>query len=301
VEPTTNGPTTKFYELGNIDPVGVITEPVEFRVTMEENLHSSEIDNIVANGTGSPVSSFTAGAMVNSTNMRLCLLSRDVGGTNPSIERVLDNLTITELNYRFQIGGACTTTYTFEGRSGNLYTTGSLIHTTWGVSDTVSPGAINGKDARIYFGDGATVPATSLAYRLQSFNIRVAFPVQTVKELGNRSVVGKLADVPDITCEFDLLTADKQPHDVWQTLSGSGYDFTQPITTNVFIRVYDPALAEANTILKAFRIENCKPVTATIARAQVRALATARYSLTSTRATTAGSAGLIIFSGTDIA
>lgn len=301
VEPTFNAPTTKFYELGNMSPVGVITEPVEFKVSLEENLHNSEIDSVVANGSGSPVSSFTAGDMINSTAMRLCVVGRDVGGTVPSLEYVLDNLTIAEVRYSFKIGGACSVSYSFEGRAGNAYTTGSLIHATWGTAETVSPGAINGKDARIYFGAGTTVPTNAQAYRLQSFDIRVAFPIQTVKELGNRAIVGKLSDVPDVTCDFDLIAADKQPHDVWMTLSGTGYDFTQPATTNVFIRVYDPALAEATAPpIKAFRIENCKPTTGTLVRAQVRSLATVKYSLTSTRATTANSAGLVCFTGADV-
>ena len=301
VEPTFNAPTTKYYELGNLSPVGVVQEPTEFRVTMEENLHNSEIDSIIANSTGSPGSSFTAGGMVNSTSMRLCVVGRDVGATNPSLEYVLGGLTVAEVSYRFQIGGPCSTTYTLEGRAGNAYTTGSLVHTTWGTSETTSPGAINGKDARIYFGTGLTVPSTSLAYRLQSFTIRCAFPVQTVKEIGNRSIVGKLADVPDITCDFDLLAADKQPHDVWAYLNGTGYDFGQYNTTNVFIRVYDPALAEATgTPLKAFRVENCIASTGTIVRAQVRALATYRYSVTSKSATTVDSAGLVIFDAADI-
>jgi hypothetical protein len=298
VTPSLNAPTTKFFELGNLSPVGVVTQPVEFRVAMEENLHNSAIDSIIANGSGSPVSNFTAGDMVNSTAMRLCVVGRDIGGTNPSLEYVLGSLVVAEINYRFQIGGPCTVSYTLEGKSGALYTTGSLVHTTWGVSDAVAPGAINGKDARVYFGSGLTVPASSQGYRLQSFNIRLAFPVQTVRELGNRALVGKLADVPDITCDFDLLSADKQPHDVWMGLTGdsTGYDLANPNTTNVFIKVFDPALAEATEPpIKAFRIENCKPVTSDIVRAQVRALATNRYSLTSTSATTANSAGLIIF------
>jgi hypothetical protein len=298
VTPSLNAPTTKFYELGNLSPVGVITQPVEFRVAMEENLHSSAIDSILANGSGSPVASFSAGDMVNSTNMRLCVVGRDIGGTDPVIEYVLDSLVTAEVNYRFQIGGPCTVAYTLEGKTGTIYTSGSLLHATWGVSDVVAPGAINGKDARVYFGSGVTVPATSQAYRLQSFNIRIAFPIQTVRELGNRSLVGKLADVPDITCDFDLLTADKQPHDVWMALTSGadGYNLGDPNTTNVFIEVFDPALAEATAPpLKSFRIENCKPVTSDIVRAQVRALATNRYSLTSTKATTANSAGLIVF------
>ena len=303
VTPSLNAPTTKFYELGNLSPVGVITQPVEFKVAMEENLHSSAVDSILANGSGSPVAMFSAGDMVNTTNARLCVVGRDVGGTNPVLEYVIDKLVTAELNYRFQIGGPCTVTYTLEGQAGAAYTTGSLVHPTWGVSDAVAPGAINGKDARIYFGAGTTIPVTSRAYRLQSFNIRVAFPIQTVRELGNRALAGKLADVPDITCDFDLLAADKQPHDVWMNLlaGNDGYDFANPKTTNAFIEVFDPALAEATQPpLKAFRIENCKPVTSDIVKAQVRALATNRYSLTSTAATTAGTSGLCIFTGATV-
>lgn len=299
VEPTFNAPTTKFYQLGSVDPTGVISEPTEYRVTLEENLHACEIDGIVANGSGSQAS-FSAGDMVVNTAMRMSIVSRDVGGTNPVREYVMDSLTIAEIRYRFVIGGPCTVAYTFEGKTGTVYTTGSLLHTTWGTFETTSPGAINGKDARIYFGSGTTVPASSQAYRLQSFEIRVAFPVQTVRELGNRAIVGKLADAPDVTVDFDLLDADIQPIDVWHAISGTGYDLGQQNTTNAFIRVYDPALAEANTILKSFRIENCIPTTGTVVRAQVRALATRRYSLTSKSATTANSSGLVIFNAADI-
>lgn len=297
VEPSLNAPTTKFYELGNLSPVGVISEPVEFRVTLEENLHSSEIDSIVANGSGSPVASFTAGDMINSTAMRLCVVGRDVAGTDPSLEYVLDTLTIGEVRYRFVINGACSVTYSFQGRLGNAYTTGSLVHSSWGALNTVSPGAINGKDAYVYFGSGLTVPGTSQAYRLMDFDIRCAFPVQVVKELGSRQIVGMLADVPDVTCDFNLNVADKQPTDVWFTLSGTGYDLSQPVTTNAFIEVYDPALtAKTAPPVKSFRIENVRPTTWAL-RSQTRALATYRYSLTSTSATTLNSAGLCIFSG----
>jgi hypothetical protein len=294
VEPTFNAPTTKFYQLGSLDPTGTVTEPTEFKVTLEENLHACEIDGIVANGSGS-AANFTAGDMVASTAMRLCVVSRDVAGTDPTREYELNNLAIAELRYRFQIGGPCTVSYTFEGTTGNAYTSGSLLHTTWGTFETITPGAINGKDARISFGSGLTLPANSMAYRLQSFEIRVAFPIQTVRELGNRAIVGKLADVPDVTIDFDLLDADIQPIDVWHAISGTGYSLGTQNTTNAFVLVYDPALAEATSILKSFRIENCIPTTGTIVRAQVRGLGTRRYSLTSKSATTTNSAGLKIF------
>ena len=297
VEPTFNAPTTKQFELGRIAPVGTIQEPTDFRVTMEENLHNCEADSILANGTGSPGASFSAADMVATSAARLCLVGRDVGATNPSLEYVLGNLAVAEVRYRFQIGGPCTVTYTLEGRAGNLYTTGSLTHTTCGTGETTSPGGINGKDARIYFGAGTTVPSNSQVYRLQSFDLRIAFPVQTVRELGRRAMVGKLADSPDVTLDFDLLAADRQPHDVWAALVGTGYDFTNLNRTNVFIRVYDPSLTEASTILKGFRVENVRATTGTMTRAQVRQLATVRYSLTSESEATADTAGVIIFPG----
>jgi len=300
VTPSLNAPTTKYWEIGNLSPVGVVSQPVEFRVAMEENLHNSMIDNILANGSGSPVAQFTAGDMINTVNARLCVVGRDINATNPSMEYVLDNLATAEINYRFQIGGPCTVTYSLEGRLGNLYTSGSLLHASWGPMDAVSPGAINGKDAWVHFGTGPTVPATSKAYRLQNFNIRIAFPIQPVRELGNRELVGKLADVPDVTCDFDLLASDPQPHNVWFDLAAGGgsYNFTSPKTINAYVKVFDPALAEATEPpLVSFRVENCRPVTADIIRAQVRALATNRYSLTSTSATTVNSAGVIIFPG----
>jgi len=286
-----NLPTEDYWELGNLSKVGVTQAPAEYRFTMRTNLHSNELDSILAGGTGSPVAQFTVGDMVANTNVRANIVARKIGDTNPSYEWQYEGNTISELTYEFVINGACTMACTLEGKTGTVYTSGSLTHTTWGTMNTVDPGGINGKDARIFFGG---VAAGNREYRLQRFAIRVQFPVQTVRELGNRSLVGKLADVPTVTLEFDILAADQQPINELFTLSGTGYDLGQPATKDVYIIVYDPTAAEAVTPIKYFKAENAIVTAGTPIRGQVRALSTMRYTMTTQKATVANSGTLII-------
>jgi hypothetical protein len=288
-EPTLTKPTEDAYELGNVSKVGVTQQPGEFRFVVRANLHSNEIDSILANGTGSPGSQFTLGDMINNTAVRACVVARHIGDTNPSYEWIYDSNTLAEASWDFVIGGPCTSSFTLEGKSGNAYTSGSLTHTTWGAFNTVSPGSVNGKDARVYF-----TTSDNRGYRLQRFNIRATFPVQTVRELGNRALVGKLADTPNVTCEFDILLADHQPIQELFDISGTGYDLNSPKTLDVWVTVFDPTAAEAVTGIKYMKLENCIVTGGTPGRGVVRGLATARYTLTVQKATTANSAGLII-------
>jgi len=292
VEPTATHNTSAYYELGSVDKVGVTTDPTQVRLTLEENLHNSEIDMYLAGVNPSTGSGYYAANVLGQANTAYVLQRNDADTIIGEIG--VGNLRVSEIQYRFVINGSCTVSYTLEGTSGSYYTSG-FVHGTWGPLDTTSPGGVHGKDARISF---ATPGAATKAYRLQSFTIRVAYPVEHVKELGTRQEVGVLNDTPDVTVDFDLLHADYQPHDVFFGTSDDGgvtkYNLTDPQTRDVFINVYDPELAESASVIKSFRIDNCKPTSNTPTQARVRQLATARWSLMSTSADVAGTSGLTV-------
>jgi len=138
--------------------------------------------------------------------------------------------------------------------------------------------------------------AGNKAYRLQRFVIRVQYPDQTVRELGRREIVGKLADSPNVTIEFDTLPADFQPVDVFFPLSNDGGQpkrvLSQPQTVDVFVNVYDPDQGESSSVIKSFAIPNCKPTSNTFVSARVRSLTTSRWTLSNTSEDTLGTGGL---------
>ena len=291
VEPTATHNTQKYYELGNVAPVGATTDPTQVRVTLEENLHNSEIDMYLAGVNPTSGSGYYAANMLGQTNTAYVLQRNDAGTLIGEIG--VGNLRVSEVSYRFVMNGSCTVSYTMEGISGSYYTS-NFVHA-WGSADTTSPGGVHGKDARISFG---TPGAGTKAYRLQSFTIRCAYPVEHVKELGTRQEVGVLNDTPDVTVEFDLLPADYQPHDVFFGTSDDGgvtkYNLTDPQVVDVFINVYDPSLPESSSVIKSFRIDNCKPNSNSPVQARVRQLSTSRWSLMSISADQVGTGGLTI-------
>ena len=293
-EPTATHNTTKYYELGRKDPVGATTDPSQMRFVSEENLHNSEIDMYLAGVNPTTGSGYYAANMLGQNNTAYVVQRNAAGSVVGEIG--VGNLRVSEVQYKFVVNGTCTAQYTLEGTSGSYWTgAGTYVHSLWGTPDNTSPGGIHGKDARISFG---TAGAGTKAYRLQSFTIRVAYPVQHVKELGRRQEVGVLNDVPDVTVDFDLLQADYQPHDVFFGTSTDGgslhYNLADPLTADVFINVYDPDLAEYASVVKSFRIDNCKPTSNTPTQARVRQLATARWTLMSISADTADTGGLTV-------
>lgn len=293
-EPSATHATTKMYELASTDPTGVITEPSTLKWTCEENLHDSKTDMYLAGVNPTTGSGYNAANMLGQTNTAFLVRRNDAGSVVD--EEGVGNLRVSEVQYKFILGGSCTTQITMEGTSGSFWSTaGTYVHPMWGTTDNSSiPGGVHGKDARISF---ATAGAGTKAYRLQSFTIRVAYPVTHVKELGTRQEVGVLNDVPDITVDFDLLDADYQPHDVFFGTSSDGgtthYNLTDPQPVDVFINVYDPTLAESASVIKSFRIDNCKPSSNTRS-ARVRQLGTQRWTLMSTSSDTANTSGLTV-------
>ena len=292
LEPVATHNTQDYYEIGRRAKVGVTTDPTDYRVQFQENLHNSEIDMYLAGVNPTTGSGYYA-SNIPTQNITAYVVRRN---TSDSVDEeiAVDGCRVTEISYTFNINGACTADYTLMGSSGSYYhVAGSYVHPLWGTYDNITPGGIHGKDARISF---SANNAANKAYRLQRFVIRVQYPEQTVRELGRRAIVGKLVDSPNVTVEFDVLPADFQPHDVFFPVSNDGgvakRVLSQPQTVDVFINVYDPDQGESSTVLKSFAIPNCKPTSNSPVSARVRSLTTSRWSLTNVSEDTLDTGGL---------
>jgi len=301
IEFGTTHTTEKIYELGRVGPIGSAQDPTDLRCTFEVNLYEELRSEFVLSGNDvDAATSYNMGDIMDEDDNEIYVLIRDTATGALTDEVKYANCVTTELAWRFAVGAVCATTITVEGTTGSWMTT--PIHGAQ-VLDATSIGGAKGKEARIWFGTaGSTPTVVDRAYRLQSFNIRATFPVQTVRELGRRNIVGKLLEPVDVTVDFDVAAADEQPHDAFFTAlgGGGGYDLTDTTTQHIFVRLYDPDAAEAATPIRGWIIENCRPTATTPVRAQVRGLSTYRYTLTSERESTTDSGGLIAFKG-DIA
>jgi len=299
LEPTGTSNSTDYFQIGSVDKAGNTLDPTTFRAVVEENLHDSTLDMTLAGVNPTTGSGFWAGNMPTQLNTLYVPIRNDADTVTS--ELALGNLRVSELQYRFVMNGACSFQATLEGTSGSWHTTAPFPHPSWGGFDNLTPGAVHGKDARVAFGSSNI--AGNKAYRLQSFTIRVQFPVQTVRELGNRQIVGQLVDTPNVTADFDLNPGDYQPADVFFPVSndnGTSLVLSQPQDVDVYINLYDPALAEGASVIKSWHLENMRPTTATPLQGRVRSLTTARYSMTNVSVTTANSGGVIV-SKTEIA
>jgi hypothetical protein len=286
--------STDYYELGRVAKIGVTTDPTDYRVTLQENLHNSEIDMYLAGVDPTSGSGYYAANIVTQTNRAYVVFRND----NDSVfeEIALAGCRVSEITYTFVVNGACTVDYTLMGTSGSYYhTAGTFVHPLWGAQDATSPGGVHGKEARIRLTTNADA---NRVYRLQRFVIRAQYPEQTVRELGNRQIVGKLVDSPNVTIEFDLQQGDLQPHDVFFPVTNDDgvakRALGEPQTVDVFVDLYDPNQGEGSTIIKSFGIPNCKPSANTPVSARVRQLTTARWSLSNTSEDTIGTGGLIV-------
>ena len=294
VEPTVDLRTTPYYELGRVGKIGVTQDPASFRFTAEQNLANHELAYVLAGKNPNPTAAqtFQLGDFIGK-NITAYALGRDEAGTIDR-EVYLTNLRLTELSYRFTIRDAIATTFGLQGTVGRWYTSGSLIHTAWGTLDDTSPGGVHGKEARVWFNTSGST-AASRAFRLQSFGIRAMFPVTPVAELGRRDLVGQLADSPDVTVDLDVLASDFQPLDKFFAAGGGHYDLNTPAALfDGYVRVFDPDLAEALSVISSFKLENLRLTSGTPMRAQVRGLSTMRYSLTVAKESTTDSGGLIV-------
>lgn len=290
--------TEKIYELGRVGPIGSAQDPAELAVSWEVNMYEELRSEFVLSGKDVDVdTSYNMGDIIGENDNELFLLIRDTATGALDDEIHYSEMTVARITWRWQVGAVSTVTFEVEGSSGSWLTT--PIHGAQ-VLDSTSIGGAKGKEARIWFGDtaGSGPTAADRAYRLQSFTVQAAFPLETVRELGRRQIVGKLANPVDVTVDFDVLAADYQPHDSFFEAIALGYDLTDPrLVDKVYIRLYDPDLAEANTAIRAWVVDNCRATDTTPQRAQVRGLATIRYSLTSEKEDTADTGGLVVYKG----
>ena len=285
---------TDYYELGRVAKVGVTNDPTEYRITLQENLHNSEIDMYLAGVNPTSGSGWYAANSVTQTNSAYVVFRND----NDSVfeEIAIGSARLNEITYTFVANGACTVDYTLMGTSGSYYhTAGSYVHSLWGAQDNTSVGAVHGKDARVRL---TTNDDANRVYRVQRFVIRVQYPEQTVRELGNRQIVGKLTDSPNVTVEFDVQQGDLQPANVFFPVSNDGgvakRVLHEPQTIDVFLDVYDPDQGEGSSVIKSFGIPNCRPSANTPVSARVSQLATSRWSLSNVSEQTLGTGGLIV-------
>jgi hypothetical protein len=223
------------------------------------------------------------------------LLERDNNGV---VQGEIETNTglLTEITWAWQNGQPISGRYSALCRIGKHWSAASAPHAVWGVQDTTSEGGVMPKDCRLFL-NGTT--DASRVYRIQSMNLRASWRTQVVNELGNRAIVGILAEPPDVSLDVDIAYSDHQPDDVIYVTSGTSYYDYQNfnLLTGNAIRIYDPALAEASSVLRAWSIENLVIQNATPAIAQVRGLATKRYSFVRPKVTTANTAGLRMFVG----
>jgi hypothetical protein len=301
-DPTVSLQTDPYHEIGRVGQIGVTQGPPDITIQATQNVtQSMELEFLLSNQVSNP----SIGQQVNlgqivlqADLMRAYQLMRNNDDTLFG-EQEYGGLSVSSLEYAFTIGGACTLNIGWSGRTGKFYTSGSLVHS-WGALDNASFGGIHGKDAVVYLSSGSAI-ATDKAYRVQSFTIRANFPVQIVKEIGLRDNVGTVADSPDVTVEFDILTSDTQPTALFFQDAGSSYSYANPAAAiNVHVRLFNPDAAEYAALVRAWRIDNCKVTSHQPARSQVRGLTTSRYSLIMSAEAVADTGGLLMSNRNDL-
>lgn len=301
IDPVARRTITTHFQLGDEDAVGVTQEAPEFSITVEHFMHDVTAELVMAGKNPASATSYNMRDILDQRNLRVNLMERNTNGV-PTREYQYDEGLVASMAWAMGVRTPSTVTSELRATLGRVYCSGGSIPHSGGslaypTDSTSSPGAILGKDCRVLFG---TDVAGSRAYRLQDFNIRAAIPMDVVRELGRRDLVGIMNRMPTITADFSLLTADCQPHSTFFDLVAGAnpyYDFNQPNEVDVFIRVYDPDLAEAATVIRAFKLENCTPGDVTPMSVSVNGLAATRYSLQLAKPDTANTCGLIMYKG----
>ena len=133
IEPVATHNSQDYYELGNVDKIGVTTDPTTYRVTIEENLHNSKLDMFLAGVDPTSGSGFYAGNIPTQMNTIYVLTRNDADAITGEV--AISNCRVSEIQYRFMMNGACTASYTLEGTSGSYYTSAPFVHTSWGNPD----------------------------------------------------------------------------------------------------------------------------------------------------------------------
>lgn len=296
-EPTRRQTTEIYHELGNIDPTGATSEAPEFTVVLNEYVHDSSVDLLLAGKNPASDTTWNLGDYLNNGVLTTYIVERD--NSNPAVvtgEMEFNTGVLADIQWQWQMGQPISATYTMQMAKGKRWSHGSEVHGSWGTQETTSPGGIRIKDARLFLNGSAD---GNRVYRLQSFTCRVTWRTTPVREAGNRALVGHIVEPPDTTLDFDLLAADGQPDDVLFPLVSSGGDYydyvNQNALTNSVIRIYDPDQAEASTILRSWTFEHLVlgPQVSPL-MAAVRGQATKRYATLLDKVTTPGTGGLLL-------
>jgi len=296
IEPSVALTTTRYYELGRKGPIGSTQNPAQYRLALMQNMSNSlELDYVLAGKNTSPagVQTWNLGDLLtNAGHYTAYVLNRNQDATIMD-EKEVNGCSIADITWSFSTNAAISQSFNLIGTGGKLYKSASTVHT-WGATDDTSLGGVHGKEARIWFTSGSA--STTRAFRIQTMQLRATFPNVYVGELGNRALVGTLSDAPEVTLDFDILTADDQPTDKFFVDQTTYYDLNNTVSPfNAFIRIDDPTnTVEGASIIKSFKVENVLAVSHTPIRSQVRGLSTARYSLIVSKETTADSGGVII-------
>lgn len=296
-EPTIRQPTEVYYELGSADPTGSASDSPEFTVALQEYVHDSSLDLLLA-GKALGGTSWNLGDYLNSEALSAYLLTRNNSGVVED-EYYFNAGVLSEIRWNWQMNQPIMADYTLNLRLGQHQAAGYTTHTNFAAQDTTSPGGIRIKDARLFLG-GTNEPANRL-FRLQSFSLTVQWRATAVREAGSRAMVGWVVEPPRSQLQFDLDAADAQPDNVLYTNVGSPvnyYDYVNTLqqTTNA-IRIYDPTAAEGSSVIRAWQIDNLVVQQATPILAQVRGVSTKRYSALVSKTNTAGTGGIKCFVG----
>lgn len=293
IDPSARYNTEIYNELGSVDPVGYGQEPPEFRIAIEENVFSSQLDLLLA-GKASNATTWNLGDYIGNSLLSVFILERDTANGTVMGEVEFQSGVVTEINWSWRIGQPITARYSIDARLGVRHVQAYVPHASWGTQDTTNPGAIRSKDARLFL---ISTAAGGRMYRLQGFNIRVTFRSNPVKEIGNRAVVGYVVEPPETFFDFDVLAADHQPDELLFSGTTSSpayayYDYVNPVQlSQAAIRIYDPTLGEAASVLRTFLLDSLVPDTVNPLTASVRGLATKRYNLRVSKASVAGTGG----------
>jgi hypothetical protein len=296
-EPQVRQDTAIYHELGSVDPTGFSSDPPQHRITIEEFVHAVDVDLIMAGQLANATAWNLGQYNVGNGPYNVYLLQRDNAGALAGELKFTAGV-ISEVTWSWRMGSPITASYAIDCRLGQNFQVGSELHT-FDAQDTSNPGGIRIKDARLFLGGNA---AGNRMYRLQSFTLRAVWRTTPVNEAGNRAIVGYLAEPPDTSLDFEVAAADQQPDSTLYASSGTlpnayyDYQNSNTLAANA-IRIYDPTAAEGNTVLRSWLLEKLIVTTSSPLSAVVRGLATKRYSLVVPSVTTAGTAGVKLFSG----
>lgn len=153
------------------------------------------------------------------------------------------------------------TTVTFDDAGSPAYAVASYHANPAGdnwsyIADATIPAAIRGRDVDILIGANDIL-------RVQSVTVRGTFPSEAVREMGNRSIVGYITQVPQVTGDISVMDTDTELIALFTTgnptSSDTEFDICELTASGIDLEVklLDPAadcFDESQTVLKTVYI-----------------------------------------------